>query len=248
MKKLGMKKVWVPVIALCSVGLIVGTGYAAWTITERRNGTATGNRKADMVSTKHISVQNVQWYSGIGASKKALPKENPNPTVCFGWTDKGTDVSGNWLSNGAEEFKENREFTLAFEVKKDEGAGEVTPVVTRNVVDSDNSDFANCITKKLIIAPGSTLEAIKVEGAANENTTRYTVDVIFRWGDHFGNQNPMHFYNGFAKSADWTTYINQNEGYDASMYTDSFNSLDALAKLNTSSNRFDITIDVGGSN
>lgn len=259
MKKLGMKKVWVPVIALCSVGLIVGTGYAAWTITERQNGTATGNRKADTVSTKHISVQNVKWYRVTDNSKEEITGD---PTVCFGWTQKGSDVSGNWLTNGAEEFKEDRKFTLAFDVEKDQGAGEVTPVVTRNVVDSGTA-FKDCIDKNLITVKGTqgkdvfnyTFAANAGTAVKDNNTTPYTVDVIFNWGTHFEGQNPMNFYNRFANSAAWTTYIGTKEGkeYDASMYTDSSNSLGAIAQLNTSSAdpktpRFDITIDVGGSN
>lgn len=249
MKKLGMKKVWVPVIALCSVGLIVGTGYAAWTISRKQNGNATGNRKADTVNDAHAVVKNVKWYRGTGESKEALSEKDPNPTVCFGWTAK-SGVSGDWLTNIDENFKEDRKFTLAFDVEKGKDAGTVTPAVTREVVDSGTA-FADCISKHLIIAP-DTLTA--KAGTANGNTTPYTVDVSFSWGSHFETKNPMNFYNGFVDSAAWTTYIGKNtsETYDASMYTDFSNSLGAIAKLNTSADsktpRFDIKIDVGGSN
>ena len=256
-----MKKVWVPVIALCSVGLIVGTGYAAWTISRKQNGNATGNRKADTVNDAHAVVKNVKWYRGTGESKEALSEKDPNPTVCFGWTAK-SGVSGDWLTNTDENFKEDRKFTLTFEVETGKDAGTVTPDVTRKVEDSGTA-FANCISKNLIIAPGDkkqdddvlnyTLEA--KQGGVNENTTSYTVDVIFKWGTHFGGQNPMNFYNQFEKSEAWTTYIDahKSEIYDASMYTDFSNSLGAIATLNTSSAdpktpRFDIKINVGGSN
>ena len=260
MKKLGMKKVWVPVIALCSVGLIVGTGYAAWTITRKQNGTATGNRKADTVNDAHAVVKNVKWYRGTGDSKTPLSESEKNPTVCFGWTKKSGTVSGDWLNNTDEEFKEDRKFTLAFEVEKGKDAGEVNPVVTREVVDSGTA-FADCINNNLISAPDKsskqgegvlkyTLTA--TSGKENENTTPYTVDVSFSWGSHFEGKNPMDFYNGFVDSTAWTTYIDKKEGYDASMYTDFSNSLAAIANLNTpdSSNtpRFDIKINVGGSN
>lgn len=247
MKKLGMKKVWVPVIALCSVGLIVGTGYAAWTISRKQNGKATGNRKADTVNDAHAVVKNVKWYRGTGDSKTAISEENP--TVCFGWTEK-SGASGDWLDNTDAKFKEDRKFTLAFEVETGKDAGAVTPAVTREVVDSGTA-FADCISKHLIIAPDTL--TVK-EGTTNGNTTPYTVDVIFSWGSHFETKNPMNFYNGFVDSAAWTTYIDKNtsETYDASMYTDFSNSLGAIAKLNTSdaSNtpRFDIKINVGGSN
>ena len=256
MKKLGMKKVWVPVIALCSVGLIVGTGYAAWTISRKQNGKATGNRKADTVNDEHAVVKNVKWYRGTDTSK--APISEGDPTVCFGWTTKSDKVSGNWLTNINEEYKEDRKFTLAFDVEQGKDAGTVTPAVTREVADSENA-FTNCISKNLIMAPGKqgdgvlnyTLDA--KAGVANGNTTSYTVDVSFKWGAHFENKNPMDFYNQFVDSAAWTTYIDKKEGYDASMYTDFSNSLGAIAKLKTSSAdpktpRFDIKIYVGGSN
>ena len=265
MKKLGMKKVWVPVIALCSVGLIVGTGYAAWTISRKQNGNATGNRKADAVTDAHAIVKNVKWYRGTGESKQALSEEDPNPTVCFGWTEK-SGVSGDWLTNTNEKCKEDRKFTLAFDVEKGKDAGTVTPAVTRNVVDKaldSGTAFANCISNNLIKAPGDKKQGDDVlnytlkakAGTANGNTTPYTVDVSFSWGDHFENKNPMNFYNQFVDSEAWATYINahKSEKYDASMYTDFSNSLGAIATLNTSSAdsktpRFDITIDVEGSN
>lgn len=261
MKKLGMKKVWVPVIALCSVGLIVGTGYAAWTISRKQNGNATGNRKADAVTDAHAIVKNVKWYRGTGKSKEALSETDPNPTVCFGWTAK-SGVSGDWLTNTDEKYKEDRKFTLAFDVEKGKNAGTVTPVVTRKVEDSGTA-FADCINNNLIIAPGKqgddvlnyTFDAPAAAGDGNGNTTSYTVDVIFKWGTHFGGQNPMNFYNQFDKSEAWTTYIdaNKSETYDASMYTDFSNSLDAIAQLNTSTAdpktpRFNIKINVEGSN
>lgn len=259
MKKNGMKKVWVPVIALCSAGLLVGTGFAAWTISRKLNGNATGNRKADAVNDAHAIVKNVKWYRGTGESKEALSEKDPNPTVCFGWTAK-SGVSGDWLTNTDENFKEDRKFTLAFDVEKGQDAGTVTPAVTRKVEDSGTA-FANCIKKNLIMAPGEqgtdvlnyTLAA--TAGEANANTTPYTVEVIFKWGIHFDGQNPMNFYNRFDKSEAWTTYIDahKSETYDASMYTDFSNSLGAIAQLNTSSAdpktpRFDIKINVGGSN
>lgn len=251
MKKLGMKKVWVPVIALCSVGLIVGTGYAAWTISRKQNGNTTGNRKADAVTDAHAVVKNVKWYRGTGESKKPLSESEKNPTVCFGWTTKSDKVSGNWLTNTNENFKEDRKFTLAFDVEKGKDAGEVNPVVTRKVEDSGTA-FADCINNNLIIAPGSKQgeDVLNYTLPAPGNGNTYTVDVSFSWGTHFEGKNPMDFYNQFVDSAAWTKYIGEHasEGYDASMYTDFSNSLDALAKLNTSSNRFDITIDVGGSN
>lgn len=261
MKKLGMKKVWVPVIALCSVGLIVGTGYAAWTISRKQNGTATGNRKADTVTDEHVVVQNIKWYTGTTvADGSDVPGD---PEVCFGWVKKSGDVSGNWLENtnsSGTDLKENRKFTLAFDVDKGKDVTKVTPAVTRKVEDSGGA-FKNCVDKNLIVAPGTKGDALNYTlnpkpvntGKTTGNITSYTVDVSFSWGSHFGGSNPMDFYNGYNTSS-WTTRRAQegnDKEYNASMYQDFSDSMTAIGQLNTSTSdpktpRFDITINVGG--
>lgn len=257
MKKLGMKKVWVPVIALCSVGLIVGTGYAAWTISRKTNGTATGNRKADIVTDEHVVVQNIKWYTGTTVSDGSAVSGDPE--VCFGWVTKSDSVSGHWLENtnsSGNDFKENRKFTLAFDVDKGKDATEVTPAVTRKVEDSGDA-FKNCVEKNLIVAPGTKGDALNYTlklntGKTTGNITSYTVDVSFRWGSHFGGSNPMDFYNGYNTSS-WTTRRAQegnDKEYNASMYQDFSDSMTAIGQLNTSTSdpktpRFDITINVG---
>lgn len=260
MKKLGMKKVWVPVIALCSVGLIVGTGYAAWTISRKTNGTATGNRKADTVTDEHVVVQNIKWYTGTTVADGSAVSGNPE--VCFGWVTKSGTISGDWLENtnsSGDAFKENRKFTLAFDVDKGKDATEVTPTVTRKVEDSDDA-FKNCVDKNLIVGPGKKDDALNYTlklntGKTTGNITSYTVDVSFSWGSHFGGSNPMDFYNGYNTSS-WTTRRDEegkDKEYNASMYQDFTDSMTAIGKLNTSVSdpktpRFDIKINVGGSN
>lgn len=260
MKKLGMKKIWVPVIALCSVGLIVGTGYAAWTISRKTNGTATGNRKADTVTDEHVVVQNIKWYTGTTVADGSAVSGNPE--VCFGWVTKSGTISGDWLENtnsSGDAFKENRKFTLAFDVDKGKDATEVTPTVTRKVEDSGDA-FKNCVDKNLIVGPGKKDDALNYTlklnaGKTTGNITSYTVDVSFSWGSHFGGSNPMDFYNGYNTSS-WTTRRDEegkDKEYNASMYQDFTDSMTAIGKLNTSVSdpktpRFDIKINVGGSN
>lgn len=258
MKKLGMKKVWVPVIALCSVGLIVGTGYAAWTISRKQNGNATGNRKADTVTDAHVVVQNIKWYTGTTVADDSAVSGDPE--VCFGWVKKSDTVSGNWLENtnsSGNVLKENRKFTLAFDVETGNNATGVTPVVTRKVEDSGKA-FENCVDKNLIVVTGTKVDALNYTlslntGKTTGNITSYTADVSFSWGSHFASTNPMDFYNGYSTSS-WTTRRAQegnDKEYNASMYQDFTDSMTAIGKLNTSASdpktpRFDITINVGG--
>lgn len=258
MKKLGMKKVWVPVIALCSVGLIVGTGYAAWTISRKQNGNATGNRKADTVTDAHVVVQNIKWYTGTTVADDSAVSGDPE--VCFGWVKKSDTVSGNWLENtnsSSNVLKENRKFTLAFDVETCNNATGVTPVVTRKVEDSGNA-FKNCVDKNLIVVTGTKVDALNYTlllntGKTTGNITSYTANVSFSWGSHFASTNPMDFYNGYSTSS-WTTRRAQegnDKEYNASMYQDFTDSMTAIGQLNTSASdpktpRFDITINVGG--
>ena len=257
MKKLGMKKVWVPVIALCSVGLIVGTGYAAWTISRNEKGEATGNRRADAVSDTHISVKNVQWYQGE-------TELDENPTVTFGYTEtKVEGVSGSWLTNDSG-IKEDRSFSLHFDVEKGTDiTNDLNISVSREVTDKENA-FLDCVESSLITAPGTdkgdhlnyTLPAGTPTTEAN-NVASYVCDVTFKWGDHFKLKdgpdaepvNPISFYNNFD-SKSWGEFINGKRGYNSSMYQDFTNSMGKVAKLNSANDvpNFKITISATAKN
>ena len=249
MKKNGMKKVWIPVIALCSAGLVVGTGFAAWTITQTQNGTTSGNRKADTVEDKHIKVTNVKWYKGQLADKATdvsglTPVTGGDPTVVFGWADTtGDTLAGSWLTNTDSNFKEDRKFTLACDVEKGNNVTGYDIAVNREVTDKtigETGAFANCVSKGLIEAPGNkkeegnSLKYTLVTKRVGE-TDSYVVDVSFKWGSHFNNENPIKFYNTYT---DETWGKKSNPGaktgtYDSSIYKDFTDSLNAINQLNS---------------
>lgn len=257
MKKLGMKKVWVPVIALCSVGLIVGTGYAAWTVSRNEKGTATGNRKADTVSDTHISVKNVKWFKGG-------TELDTDPTVTFGYTEtKVEGVSGSWLTNTSE-VKENRSFSLHFDVEKGTNiTNDLNISVSREVADKENA-FFDCVESSLITAPGTddgthlkyTLPAGDPTPGDN-NVASYVCDVTFKWGDHFKLKNepgaepvnPISFYNNFD-SKSWGEFLKGKSGYNSSMYQDFTDCMGKVAKLNSENDvpNFKITISATAKN
>ena len=231
MKKLGMKKVWVPVIALCSVGLIVGTGYAAWTITGGNNTREkTGNRKADTVTDEHVDIQNLKWFDGTKTS--GFTGEGiENPTVCFGWKTPDKEVTSSWLKNDQiPEYKEKMEYTLYFEIDKGKDVTGITPTATFEYIDVPSSDgstgiFKTCVDDQLIVAP--TNAELAPKSASVDGKDAYYVNVVFKWGSHFGGENPINYYNGLAKPD----------------YSGAADSLGKLAKLNGNNVKFQVTIE-----
>lgn len=208
MKKNGMKKVWVPVIALCSAGLLVGTGYAAWTITGGNNKQeTTGNRKADTVSDRHIKVTDVVWYEG---DQIAEDKKTASPQVCFGWKGEGTAAS--WLKNSTAGYEEKMQFVLTFKVERGNEVKNYTPDITFTLNDTTDEVVTACTEAKLIELP-STLTAAKI---VNEEDS-YSVAVNFTWGTHFRNNNPLSYYNSL----------------ETPDFKDAADSLGKLAKLNS---------------
>ena len=231
MKKLGMKKVWVPVIALCSVGLIVGTGYAAWTITGGNNTKeTTGNRKADTVTDKHVDIQNLKWFDGTKTSDFTEGGIS-NPAVCFGWTNQDSSkATASWLQTDKDtHYQTKMEYTLYFEIEKGKDAT-VTPSATFTFNDAtpdgdSKGVFQTCLDDNLIVAP--TAAEITPKSVSAEGKDAYYVNVVFKWGSHFGGNNPIDYYNGL----------------ETPNYADAADSLGKLAKLNGNAVTFKVTID-----
>ena len=219
MKK-SRKKVWMPIVALCSAGLMVGTGYAAWTIARNQSGEATGNRKADTVVDNRISITNIKWYEG--SYSDSATSINGNPTVCFGWKANESQTSaGSWLQHGDVGVKENRKFTLYFEVTTAEGStiSHDTPTATFALQDTNDEVFNACVTDNILIAPEQNLTVTQIKGTTNH----YTVDVSFKWGTKFGKDD-----KGRTTDTNPYVYYNSTDNYD-----DAVETLNKLAKLNT---------------
>ena len=210
MKKLGMKKVWVPVIALCSVGLIVGTGYAAWTITKNGTGEQTGSFIADTVEEENIEVKNLTWYDD-----EAL-KNASNGKICFGWDTTYIPNANDWLTNQTEGKEAKMVQFLKFDVVCKNSTANVT-VSNLKLAETD-PDKQNAYTTATTagnsqrIVPPATL-AVTAAGdpvTSTEDgttTTPYSIKIEFVWGQKFGGNNPIRYYNGFT-DADETTRSN----------------------------------------
>lgn len=229
MKRLDRKKVWVPVIALCSVGLIVGTGYAAWTITKNGTGEGAGSFIADTVEEENIEVKNLTWYDENETTKS-------NGAICFGWDKAYTPNANDWLTNQTPDKKAKMVQVLKFDVISKNSTANVT-VSNLELAETD-TDKQNAYTKatdagdnQRIVPPEN---LVATEGTASDKasdgttTTPYSIKIEFAWGKKFDNSNPIKYYNGLA-SVDDTTRSNAKSD------------LETLAKLDGIQFKFTIT-------
>lgn len=205
MKKLGMKKVWVPVIALCSVGLIVGTGYAAWTITKNGAGEGTGSFIADTVEEENIEVKNLKWYDDEAGTAES------NGDICFGWDTNYAVKETDWLTNKTKGKEAKMVQVLKFDVVCKNCTANVTVSnleLAKDTVDEKKTAYNTATTgDQQRIVPPTTLVATPDTASANTKedgttTTPYSIKIEFDWGDKFGKQNPIRYYNGLTSVTD----------------------------------------------
>lgn len=205
MKKLGMKKVWVPVIALCSVGLIVGTGYAAWTITKNGTGEQTGSFIADTVEEENIQVKNLTWYDEGGETQS-------NGAICFGWDKDYEPKANDWLTNQTDGKQAKMVQVLKFDVISKNSTANVT-VSNLELMKETEADKKNAYTTATApgddqrIVPPTTLVATAAGDAVfspEDGTTKtpYSIKIAFAWGQKFGGNNPIRYYNGLTPITD----------------------------------------------
>lgn len=207
MKKLGMKKVWVPVIALCSVGLIVGTGFAAWTITKNGTGEQTGSFIADTVEEENIEVKNLTWYDDEAGENAS------NGKICFGWDTTYTPDANDWLTNQTKGKEAKMVQFLKFVVVCKNSTANVT-VSNLELMKETEADKKNAYTTATAagddqrIVPPTTLVATpgaaSVDSKAGTTTTPYSIKIEFAWGQKFGGNNPIKYYNGLTSVDDNT--------------------------------------------
>lgn len=205
MKKLGMKKVWVPVIALCSVGLIVGTGYAAWTITKNGTEETTGSFIADTVEEENIEVNNLTWYDEGGETQT-------NGAICFGWDKDYEPKANDWLTNQTDGKQAKMVQVLKFDVVTKNSTANVTVSnlkLAEDTADEKKAAYNTATTgDKQRIVPPAKLEATPDTSSAEGGMTitHYSIKIEFTWGTKFDGNNPIQYYNGLT--ADDTTRSN----------------------------------------
>ena len=229
MKKLGMKKVWVPVIALCSVGLIVGTGYAAWTITKNGAGEGTGSFIADTVEEENIEVKNLKWYDDEAGEKPS------NGDICFGWDTAYAPKANDWLTNQTDGKQAKMVQVLKFDVSSKNSTAKVTVSnleLAEGTIDEKKTAYNTATTagESQRIVPPAKLEATPDTSPAEGGitTTHYSIKIEFAWGNKFAKKNPIEYYNGITSADDQTRSNAKSD-------------LETLAKLDGIKFKFTIT-------
>lgn len=228
MKKLGMKKVWIPVIALCSVGLIVGTGFAAWTITKNGTGEGAGSFIADTVEEENIEVKNLTWYNEDKTTQS-------NGDICFGWDTNYEVKETDWLTNKTKGKEAKMVQVLTFDVASKNSTASVTvsnlELAGDTAVEKKTAyDTATTAGESQRIVPPAKLEATPDTSSAKGGitTTHYSIKIGFAWGKKFGGNNPIQYYNELTPVND-TTRSNAKSD------------LETLAKLDGIKFKFTIT-------
>lgn len=184
---------------------LIGVGFASWVISAGKTETVTGNIVVDDVSDKRISLT-YEWVGG-------------NSSIIYGWDEKYTPKGTDWLKNNTEDKKADLDLTLKITVKD----GNENLYDPESIIATITADAAYTTAKgKGVVGELPTLTAVK------ESTGVYNIVIVFTWGEHFGGNNPLAFYNDGIKTA-------ETHGEDAKEY---LGYVEALKDC-----RFTVTID-----
>lgn len=170
---------------------LIGVGFASWVISAGKTETVTGNIVVDDVSDKRISLT-YEWVGG-------------NSSIIYGWDENYTANDTDWLKNNTEDKKANLDLTLKVTVKDGNG----------NLYDPKSISATIAADEAYTTAKGNgvvgELPTLTAAKESAESTGVYNIKIHFTWGEHFGGNNPLAFYNDGTKTAE--TY-----GEDAKEY------------------------------
>lgn len=167
---------------------LIGVGFASWVISAGKSATATGNIVVDDVSDKRISLT-YEWVEG-------------KSSIIYGWDENYVTKEKDWLKNNTVDKKAVLDLTLKVTVK-DGNNNLYDPESISATITADEA-YTTALGKGVVGAL-PTLTAVK------ESTGVYNIVIVFTWGEHFGGNNPLAFYNDGTKTA-------ETDGEDAKEY------------------------------
>lgn len=167
---------------------LIGVGFASWIISAGKSATATGNIVVDDVSDKRISLT-YEWVDG-------------KSSIIYGWDENYVTKEKDWLKNDTVDKKADLDLTLKVTVKD----GNNNLYDPESISATITADAAYTTAKgKGVVGELPTLTAVK------ESAGVYNIVIKFTWGEHFGGNNPLAFYNDGTKNA-------ETHGEDAKEY------------------------------
>ena len=193
------KKVLIPVISTLAVGLLVGVGFATWTIA--------GHSVTKSVDGNTINAET------IVDKRVTLTTSTTAQTISF--SSKEATTTNSWLSRDGKST-EKLVFSFAFTLKANDTSTMLNSLVssveyTITVNDNTSKGWAAAVTAGYVSSdisfanPASSTTAIGTAASYTSiSSTAATQDITiagsFGWGLHFGNKNPYEYYNAQAVS------------------------------------------------
>lgn len=184
------------IMAVASLGsmALIGTGFAGWVISANATTSASGVVTAFDVADHRLVVEGGTW------DKK---NANGNGEIIFG-TNNATGLKNNWFSFTGEDGKtEQLEIVYTFTVKSKDADDNGTFTVARQEgenkfkLTTGAENWSSAKTLGLVAAEPDVKFDTPASGAYTLATAGTTVNmtVTFKWGTHFGEKNPLEFYN-----------------------------------------------------
>jgi len=210
------KKILGLLIAVVALVSTIGVGFASWVITQDASKDMTAQINVEQVVDRRIALT-MEWKDGKSEFNFTSPSAEAQTS---GWLKVlAIPASG----DNAETLKAaNLSVTLVMTIKNSEDSDSTANLdisvdgieALLSAVNGDNGDYLELKAVKLVHGSDSTDLTLK-EGKygfndditvnSTSNTVAYQLQMVFGWGDHFGNENPYTFYNAKTGSAETET-------------------------------------------
>lgn len=191
MKKTNKRKSIFLLSAILGSVALVSAGFAAWVITgDDAVETEAGTIVVEDVSNKSIEIS-YNWTT--------------SNEIVFGTTTKDDTATNSWLKNESTKTQ-NLEATLSITVSNydmlDSFAIGFKAVAAENsgITDEEaTTKWSNAVTAEYVVAP-EIPQTFAWNVNEETNTATYSLNLVFKWGAHFGGINPINYYNAHKKT------------------------------------------------
>lgn len=209
------RKIRISLFATAGVLALVGTGFAAWTISQGAKKEAAGSISADAtVKNNALSIDATSDWD-----------KTDNAAIHFGPKVSGT-ITNPWLTVDSGSTPEDLTATYHLVVKYNDK--EPTSVAaTLTATEGYNTAFNNGYVGALPTEGNGITIGEGVKNAENKTVT-YDIKVVFSWGSAFANDNPYKYYN--------------SKTFTSELASEAKTAIEGLSSLNSTSFTLTITV------